>query len=148
MKKNSFLTFCFATMPGAGQMYVGLMKKGVCLMTLFFGICFLAVTDIPYMIITVPVLWFYSFFDAINYNNLPAEKKELIEDKLDIDKSMIIFVGLVLILSIIENGFYSFGGFLRLLVFVALGISLIKIVSSNKKERRIVRKVEEESYQN
>ncbi len=149
MKKNSFLTFCFAMMPGAGQMYVGLMKKGVCLMTLFFGVCLLAVTDIPYMIITVPVLWFYSFFDAINYNNLPIEKKELIKDRLDIDKSMIVFIGLVLILGIIANGIYSFNGLLKLLIFAVLGISFVKISASNKKEeKKILTKFEEESYQN
>ena len=29
MKKNGFLTFCFAFIPGAGQMYQGYMKRGL-----------------------------------------------------------------------------------------------------------------------
>ena len=35
MKKNGFLTFCFACIPGAGQMYYGYMKRGLSLITLF-----------------------------------------------------------------------------------------------------------------
>ena len=148
MRKNSFLTFCFAMMPGAGQMYVGLMKKGVCLMSLFFGICLIGCMDVPYMLMTIPVIWFYSFFDAINYNNLPAEKKELIEDKLDIDKSIVAFIGLILVLSIVAGGFHSFGGFLKLILLALTGIVVIKMISSDKSAKTVVKRVEEESWQN
>lgn len=34
-KKSSFLTFCCALVPGAGQMYLGMMKRGASLMILF-----------------------------------------------------------------------------------------------------------------
>ena len=36
MKKNGILTFLFAFVPGAGQMYQGYMKRGLSLITLFF----------------------------------------------------------------------------------------------------------------
>ena len=39
MKKNGFFTFCFAFVPGAGQMYQGYMKRGLSLI----GICCVAV---------------------------------------------------------------------------------------------------------
>ena len=39
-KKGSFLTFCFSMLPGAGEMYLGFMKRGASLMTLFFFIIF------------------------------------------------------------------------------------------------------------
>ena len=36
MRKSRILTFLFALWPGAGQMYLGYMKRGVSLMGLFF----------------------------------------------------------------------------------------------------------------
>lgn len=86
MKKNSFLTFCFAMLPGAGQMYLGLMKKGVSIMSIFFGIIVLAAAfNFVWIVFLLPVIWFYAFFDAINYNNMSSEKKELAEDKFLFD---------------------------------------------------------------
>ena len=35
MKKNALLTFIFACIPGAGQMYYGYMQRGLSLITLF-----------------------------------------------------------------------------------------------------------------
>ena len=35
MKKNGILTFLFAFVPGAGQMYQGYMKRGLSLITMF-----------------------------------------------------------------------------------------------------------------
>ena len=37
-KKNKFLTFLFALLPGAAEMYMGFMKMGLTLLSLFFGI--------------------------------------------------------------------------------------------------------------
>ena len=36
MKKNAFLTFIFACIPGAGQMYYGYMKRGTSLLVYFY----------------------------------------------------------------------------------------------------------------
>ena len=36
-RKNSFFTFLFSFVPGAGEMYMGFMKQGLSLMTLFLG---------------------------------------------------------------------------------------------------------------
>ena len=85
-RKSRFLTFCFAMMPGAGQMYLGLMKKGTSIMSIFFGVIATAIVlDFPWIMFIVPVLWFYAFFDAINYNNMPYEEKEFVEDKFLLD---------------------------------------------------------------
>ena len=35
MKKNALLTFIFACIPGAGQMYYGYMKRGTSLLVYF-----------------------------------------------------------------------------------------------------------------
>lgn len=69
MKKNGFLTFCFAFIPGAGQMYQGYMKRGLSLI----GLCCLAavVGSLFYplqmaVICICCVIWMYSFFDTFN----------------------------------------------------------------------------------
>lgn len=69
MKKNGFLTFCFAFIPGAGQMYQGYMKRGLSLV----GICCLAVTVgclfeplVSAAACVCCVVWMYSFFDTFN----------------------------------------------------------------------------------
>ena len=35
MRINGFFLFCCACVPGAGQMYLGYMKRGLCLISLF-----------------------------------------------------------------------------------------------------------------
>ena len=63
MKKNGFLTFCFACIPGAGQMYYGYMKRGLSLITLFcIGIGLGAF--IGPLVVICPIIWMYSFFDT------------------------------------------------------------------------------------
>ena len=63
MKKSAFLTFAFALIPGAGQMYQTYMKRGVSLMLLFAGNVFLT-SIIGIAGIFLPVIWAYSFFDT------------------------------------------------------------------------------------
>lgn len=80
-KKNKILTFLFACIPGAGHMYLGFMKMGLSFMTLFFlimGLAFLAdnifyVLTRPILMI-LPVIWFYTFFDCINKNGASDEE--------------------------------------------------------------------------
>ncbi len=80
MKKSSFLTFCFAFIPGAGQMYQGYMKRGLSLITLFcFGIMFAAI--LPYSAILLPIVWMYSFFDTFNLCNSPQMDGYLLQNE-------------------------------------------------------------------
>jgi hypothetical protein len=67
-KRSSFLTFIASLIPGLGYMYLGLIKKGIQAMVIFFliepvlgflGLGWLA------SIISIP-LWFYLFFDTFN----------------------------------------------------------------------------------
>lgn len=81
-KKNGLLTLIFACMPGAGEMYLGMMKKGVIIMGFFFGvfgISFIIRNQLIMMI--APVLWFYSFFDTINSRALTMEQRETEEQR-------------------------------------------------------------------
>ena len=61
MKKNSFLTFCFAFIPGAGEIYLGMMKKGLAVMLLFWSLSMVAGVLFPPLLFLLPVIWCYSF---------------------------------------------------------------------------------------
>lgn len=65
MKKNGILTFLFASVPGAGQMYQGYMKRGLSLITLFF-LCIMAGMLLEPLVLTALIVWMYSFFDTFN----------------------------------------------------------------------------------
>lgn len=146
MRKNRFFTFILSFMPGLGHMYLGLMKKGISIMTLFLGMIFTAgFFNIPIICFILPVIWFYSFFDAINYNNLPIEQKSLIEDKLFLIEDgylqkyrsliggMFVFLGIYIIYDrFIVQYLWSFGIFRIIptialaIIIILLGIALIK----------------------
>jgi len=67
-KRSSFLTFLAALVPGLGYMYLGLIKKGIQAMVIFFMIeplfRFIGLGGLV-SIISIP-LWFYLFFDTFN----------------------------------------------------------------------------------
>ena len=63
MKKNALLTFIFACIPGAGQMYYGYMQRGLSLITLFCG-CFVLGAMVSPLVVTAFIVWMYSFFDT------------------------------------------------------------------------------------
>ena len=80
-KKNKFLTFICSLLPGAGEMYLGFMKQGICLMSLFFGIiAFCVFLGFEAGLFTLPIVWFYSFFHVNNLNGLPDEEFRQVED--------------------------------------------------------------------
>lgn len=75
-KKNSFLTFCFAFIPGAGQMYQGYMKRGVSLMGLFALVSFVAgFMRMGFLTFALPVIWFYAFFDTFNIKGMTEQDR-------------------------------------------------------------------------
>ena len=63
MRKNGFWTFCFAFIPGAGQMYQGYMKRGLSLVS----VCAAAIYPLVGFAFGVGcIVWMYSFFDTFN----------------------------------------------------------------------------------
>ncbi|MEG0691887.1 MAG: hypothetical protein RR444_02270 [Oscillospiraceae bacterium] len=80
--KNKFFTFMTALIPGGGQMYHGLLKKGLSIMAIFWGIIAIAVLlYIPVICFLLPIVWFYSFFDAVNRMNMPIDEMKMIKDE-------------------------------------------------------------------
>lgn len=66
-KRNKALTVFFSLLPGGGHMFMGFMKLGVSLMSLFCLLIFLSSwLGIGPLLYALPVLWFYSFFGSIN----------------------------------------------------------------------------------
>ncbi len=65
-KRGEFWILLFSLVPGAGHMYLGWMRKGAELMIMFFGATYLTYSlSLNVFFFTLPVIWFYSFFDAL-----------------------------------------------------------------------------------
>jgi len=80
-EKSKFLTFCFSLLPGAGHMYMGFMKMGLSLMAMFlFGIFLSSFLDIGPLLVVLPLIWFYAFFDCMNKRYSTDEEFLLLED--------------------------------------------------------------------
>ncbi|NGZ74292.1 multi-tm2 domain protein [Saccharibacillus alkalitolerans] len=83
--KSRTLGLLLSTVPGAGHMYLGLMKRGAQLMILFFGsIYVLDVLGLSLFLFLVPLIWCYAFFDGLQkvgaYGREPLEDKPLLEN--------------------------------------------------------------------
>lgn len=75
MKKNVFLTFCFACIPGTGAMYLGYMKRGLSQLVLFCGVVTLvAMFYLEPLMFMLPVIFAYCFFDTWNLRNRTPEQ--------------------------------------------------------------------------
>ena len=80
--RSGFLTFCFAFIPGMGQMYQGSMKRGISIM----AACGLMITLLakvggvlfPMML---AVLWAASFFDTFAVARRTEEERQTLPDE-------------------------------------------------------------------
>ncbi len=64
------ITLALSTIPGAGHMYLGLQNKGLTLMAIFlFTIFFMGWLSSSLFLFVLPLIWFYSFFDALHIVN-------------------------------------------------------------------------------
>ena len=122
-KKGSFLTFCFSLLPGAGQMYMGFMKRGLVLMSAFFLLIFLsAFLNTGALMLIMPILWFYAFFDTHNLRSMPDDEFYALEDDFvfinqipkdslkvfrDKYKNIIALVLIVIGITILWNNFFD-----------------------------------------
>ena len=80
--KNKFWTVFWSFIPGAGQMYHGLMKRGISLMALFAGVIAVAAfTYLAALTFLLPVIWFYSFFDTLNRIHMTLPELQALPDE-------------------------------------------------------------------
>lgn len=65
MKYSKKTALFFSLFPGAGHMYIGLIKQGIELMVLFFFVFFISNSfNFTFFGIFIPVIWCYSIFDV------------------------------------------------------------------------------------
>lgn len=81
-RKNKLFRFIFSLLPGAGEMYMGFMKMGVSLMTLFFGLVVISTfLRLDALLFICIIVWFYSFFNVHNIAGMPEEEFCMLEDQ-------------------------------------------------------------------
>ena len=74
-KKNKFLTWILSFIPGAAEMYMGFMKKGISLMGLFLlCIAVFGFFNMEIFVFVAILVWCYSFFHA---GNIAASEEEV-----------------------------------------------------------------------
>jgi hypothetical protein len=67
-KKSKMLAIMLSVLPGAGHMYLGLQQRGLQLMAGFlFSFYILDALHLSIFLFLIPILWFYSLFDAMQY---------------------------------------------------------------------------------
>ncbi len=75
MKRSSLFSLLCAFVPGAGEMYMGLMNRGVSIMLLFWGtVAFCTISGLEFFLFLCPVIWFYSFFETLNLRKMTYEQ--------------------------------------------------------------------------
>lgn len=80
-QKKGFLLFICSLIPGAGELYMGFRKQGISIMLLFWGcIAFSGYSGISFLIMFLPILWAYSFFNVHNLKSLSEEDFYSVED--------------------------------------------------------------------
>ncbi|WP_025689080.1 hypothetical protein [Paenibacillus zanthoxyli] len=87
-KRSRVLATLLSAFPGAGQMYLGMQKRGLQLMLLFLGsIYILDLLRLSLLFFLIPIIWFYSLFDGLqlvsSYGREPLEDRPVIEGFLN-----------------------------------------------------------------
>ncbi len=74
MNKSKFLTVIFSFLPGVGHFYLGWMERGLqFLITFFLCIYLLDLTGLSLFGLLLPIIWFYSLFDALQIYDHKSE---------------------------------------------------------------------------
>ena len=69
-KKSKTVTTLLAIFPGAGHLYLGLQRRGIQLMAAFLlAIFIMDFLRLSMFLFLIPLIWFYSFFDALQKAN-------------------------------------------------------------------------------
>lgn len=81
-QKNRFWLFVFSLCPGAGHMYMGLMKMGLSFLLGFMGlIAVVSITGLAVLAVLPVTLYIYAFFHANNIGGMDAEQFAALEDE-------------------------------------------------------------------
>ena len=79
-KRSKLVASLLAIFPGAGHMYLGLQQRGIQLMAAFLlSIYILDTLRLTLFLFLIPIIWFYSFFDALQ-SAARADKGEVLDE--------------------------------------------------------------------
>ena len=83
-RRSKVFATLLSAFPGAGQMYLGLQKRGLQMMVVFLGsIYVMDVLRLTLFLFLIPLIWFYCFFDGLQqvsrYGREPLRDTPLIE---------------------------------------------------------------------
>ena len=81
-KKSKFATVILSAVPGLGHMYLGWQQRGLQFMLTFFLMIFLMAQSGGLSLFTflLPVIWFYSLFDALQcYEEIPPPREKQLD---------------------------------------------------------------------
>ncbi len=107
MRKSRFFGVLCSFIPGAAHMYLGLKRQGLQLMCLFFlPIVISDFLGISLVFFALPIVWFYSFFDALRKLNgeEPLEDHDILPVKWFADKDFSIAQNKVIAYGLIVIG--------------------------------------------
>lgn len=69
-ENKKIITLALSLIPGAGHMYLNYQKRGLVFMGgFFFSIFFMGWLRLSFLMFILPLVWFYSFFDAYHILN-------------------------------------------------------------------------------
>jgi hypothetical protein len=135
-------------------MYLGYMEKGLLIMgAFFFSVFFMGWLGISLLLFLLPLIWFYSFFDAMHI--VDGAKEEVVEQEFKLPKIKHEWVGFGLIgmgvVIILERILYPLIDWqirryiqtsIVSLIFIVLGIY---ILNKNKKKLEMPEVKEDEN---
>jgi hypothetical protein len=130
------VSLALSIIPGAGHMYLGYQKKGLIIMaSFFFSIFFMGWLGISMLLFLLPLIWFYSFFDAMHiadgFQEIENQKLVLPNIKPEWVGIALIAIGVVIL---VEKILFPFIGYhirryvqtsLVSLTFIAVGINML-----------------------
>ena len=125
-KYSTFWSTIFSFLPGGGHMYLGLMKRGLQFMLLFFGTIALSsfFYSADFLALFAVVIWFYSFFDCYHMRKRLEYGEDVDEDlifPIDIKNMNVKHVGVGLI---ILGGLVLLNEFFDQLVYITNRINM------------------------
>jgi hypothetical protein len=102
-KKSKMLAIMLSVLPGAGHMYLGLQQRGLQLMAAFlFSFYILDALHLSIFLFLIPILWFYSLFDAMRHVSRHGEVEIIDIPIIDWLKNYQKWIGI----SLLVLGFY------------------------------------------
>lgn len=146
------ITLALSIIPGAGHMYLGYQKKGLIIMGAFsFSIFFMGWLGISLLLFLLPLIWFYSFFDAmhtVDGSNENIKNQEIIfpEIKPEWLGFALIGIGVMILLERVLYPLidYEIRRYIQTsivsLIFIIAGI---RILAKNKKISAVHDEIEE-----